>query len=100
MADNLFVRETSLYTGYGTFDLDKVTQIVKFFATKDENLFKLRLLKYLFYSDFLFFKRFSVSLSGLTYQRFPMGPVPRSEERRVGKACRCWRAPGHDVETS
>jgi len=76
MADNLFVRETSLYTGYGTFDLDKVTQIVKFFAVKDEDLFKLRLLKYLFYSDFLFFKRFSVSLSGLTYQRFPMGPVP------------------------
>ena len=76
MADNLFVRETSLYTCYGTFDLDKVTQIVKFFAVKDKNLFKLRLLKYLFYSDFLFFKRFSVSLSGLTYQRFPMGPVP------------------------
>lgn len=76
MADNLFVRESNQYTGYETFSIDKVTQIIKFFAVKDKNLFKLKLLKYLFYSDFLSFKRSSLSLTGLTYQRFPMGPVP------------------------
>lgn len=76
MAETLFLRGSNEYTGYREFNLDKVAQIVKFFALKDKNLYKLKSLKYLFYTDFLSFKRYTLSISGLTYLRLPKGPVP------------------------
>lgn len=77
LAETLFSQEPSEYTGYKRFNLDKIAQIVKFFALKDTRLYKLKLLKYLFYTDFLSFKRYTLSVSGLCYERFPKGPVPK-----------------------
>ena len=75
-ADRLFSSSPSEYTGYRPFNFDKVTQLIKFLAKREHNLFKLRLLKFMFYSDFLSFKRRTRSITGLKYKHLPMGPVP------------------------
>lgn len=75
-ADHIFSSKPSEYTGYNTFNIDKLTNMIKFFTDKVDNLFKMKLLKFLFYADFLSFKRSTISISGLQYKRLPMGPVP------------------------
>lgn len=75
--ENVFSTNQDEYSGYQKFSIEKLTQMVKFFASKDSNLYKLRLLKFLFYSDFLCFKRTTLSMSGLQYVRLPRGPVPK-----------------------
>ncbi|MDQ7792045.1 MAG: type II toxin-antitoxin system antitoxin SocA domain-containing protein [Candidatus Desulforudaceae bacterium] len=50
--------------------------MIKFFAVNDVRVLKVKLMKYLWYSDFLHFKRNTVSISGLSYVRAPFGPVP------------------------
>jgi putative zinc finger/helix-turn-helix YgiT family protein len=67
-------------TGFRMFSLEKLKEIVKYFALRDEKLYKVKLNKYLFYSDFLHFKKFTVSITGLKYVHIPMGPVPDDYE--------------------
>jgi putative zinc finger/helix-turn-helix YgiT family protein len=71
-----FVKKASAYTGFKVFNQDKFLQTVKFFACKDPRLFKVKLMKYLWYADFLHFKRATVSINGLQYVHLPLGPVP------------------------
>lgn len=66
----------NIFNGYNTFELDKLVNTIKFFANHDTNLYKVKLMKYLWYSDFLNFKRYTVSINGLKYVNFKMGPVP------------------------
>jgi putative zinc finger/helix-turn-helix YgiT family protein len=61
--------------GSRPFDLERVGQMVVFFAERlRPPLTKLN--KLLWYADFLNFKRSSLSMSGLAYKRLPLGPVP------------------------
>ncbi|WBX81274.1 DUF4065 domain-containing protein [Virgibacillus salarius] len=76
LMESIFYSVPNELTGYKKFNMDKVIQMVKFFASKDERLFKMRLIKFLFYADFLNFKRYTTSISGLKYKHLPMGPVP------------------------
>lgn len=69
--------EPDEYSGYQRFNIDKLIQMVKFFALKDKNLYKLRLIKFLFYADFLNYKRTTLSISGLQYINLQKGPVPK-----------------------
>jgi len=78
--EQMFTKTPSEYTGFKEFNLDKVIQIVKFFASRDNRLYKVKLMKYLWYADFLHFKRTTVSMSGLQYVHLPMGPVPEEHE--------------------
>lgn len=41
-----------------------------------KNIFKVKMNKLLYYTDFLHFKRFGQSISGYMYQAIQMGPVP------------------------
>ncbi|MBO8173140.1 MAG: DUF4065 domain-containing protein [Bacillaceae bacterium] len=68
--------EPNIYNGYRTLDLDKLANTIKYFASKDHQLWKVKLMKYLFYTDFLNFKRYTTSINGLKYVHLPMGPVP------------------------
>jgi hypothetical protein len=66
--------EKTIEAGFNTFSMDKVIQMILFFAQDGIN--KTVLLKHLFYADFLNFKRSLISMSGLTYLKSKHGPVP------------------------
>ncbi len=67
----------SEYTGFLAPDLRKLTSMALFYATQiDGHLFKVKLMKLLFFADFLHFRRHGVSISGFPYAAITMGPVP------------------------
>ena len=68
--------------GNTKLDLDKVIEVICYFANsgKVKNLFKVKLMKLLWYSDALSFKRYGHSITGLVYQALPMGAVPIQSE--------------------
>lgn len=61
-------------SGFKTFDYTKFLNAVLFFSK--DGAFTTCLNKFLFYADFLHFKRFSVSMTGLRYAHMPFGPAP------------------------
>ncbi len=65
-------------TGDTKLDFDKIVDVVCYFANslKVKNLFKVKLMKMLWYADFLSYKRYQHSITGLVYQSLPMGAVP------------------------
>lgn len=62
--------------GFKGFDYDKFCAMVLFFAHKNGELLKTKLMKLLNYSDMLFYKENGISISGMKYVHFPYGPVP------------------------
>ena len=63
-------------TGGSALDIDKVCDMAAFFASHCTDLFKVKLMKLLWYADALFFKEHGRSMSGLVYQHMPMGALP------------------------
>lgn len=64
--------------GNTELSLDKVVDIIRYFATssKIRNLYKVKLMKLLWYTDALSYKRRGFAMTGLVYQALPMGAVP------------------------
>ena len=59
-------------------NLDKVVAVINYFAESSEvsSLYKVKLMKLLWYADFLSYKRRQRSITGLVYTSMPMGAVP------------------------
>ena len=59
-------------------NIPKIKDIVQFFAASKEviSLYKVKLMKMLWYADSLAYKRQGCSLTGLAYKRLAMGAVP------------------------
>ena len=74
--DSIMYRGTSrsIENGFGMFCHRKVEEMVKFFASESVGITKLN--KMMFYADFLHFKHYGISISGLRYQAIHYGPVP------------------------
>ncbi|GAB6274993.1 MAG: hypothetical protein STSR0004_18580 [Peptococcaceae bacterium] len=68
--------EVSVWTGFVPFVAEKFSDMVTFFAHSKSRLSKTKLLKLLWYADFLHFKRHVVGISGEVYVHLPLGPVP------------------------
>ncbi len=64
--------------GFRTFDLEKFGQMVLWFSNRQRNIFKTKMAKLLWLSDFAHFWRHRISISGLAYARAPRGPMPDS----------------------
>jgi uncharacterized phage-associated protein len=66
-----------LYSGYKAPSLEKLTEMVVFFA---ESLapYKTKMNKLLFYADFAMFQKHGFSMSGTRYRAIEMGPVPHN----------------------
>lgn len=74
---DLYISSTpSIDNGFKSFDYEKFAAMVLFFASKGTDLLKTKLMKLLNYSDMIFYKENSVSISGLKYVHLPYGPVP------------------------
>lgn len=90
-AEDLYLRKSIIaqYANYNTdycgntqLNLDKVIDVICYLANSDnvKSLFKVKLLKLLWYVDSLSFKRRGFSMTGLMYRAKPMGAVPVAYE--------------------
>lgn len=66
----------SIYNGFGQMNVQKVSEMVKFFIYQEGGVFPTKLNKEMFYADFLHYKFYGLSISGLEYQAIQYGPVP------------------------
>lgn len=66
--------EPTVYNGYTRLNKNKVLNIILFFA--DDIILKTKLLKEMFYADFLYYKNTGSSITGLEYAKITHGPVP------------------------
>ena len=69
------------FTGYRKPSIEKIALIISYFAEHVSDLWKTKLNKLLFYSDFLNYKRTGYSISGIAYRAVPFGPVPAEYEK-------------------
>jgi DNA-binding transcriptional regulator YiaG/uncharacterized phage-associated protein len=63
------------FNGYKSIDQQKLNNLILFFTEK-LTPWKTKLNKLLFYSDFLHFKNYCFSITGLNYRAIHLGPVP------------------------
>lgn len=71
-------RDNEMYNGKMLLSLDKVVEVIRYFSNSPcvNNLYKVKLMKLMWYADFLSYKRRGYSITGLVYQAMPMGAVP------------------------
>ena len=70
--------EANKYTGYRSLNFEKITNLVIFFIKESKQVYnnKLKINKQLFYTDFLHYKNYGKSITGLSYRAINYGPVP------------------------
>lgn len=67
-----------LLHGNTELSLDKVVDVIRYFASsvKITSLYKVKLMKLMWYADALSYKNRGFAITGLVYQALPMGAVP------------------------
>ncbi len=70
--------------GYCILDIDKLETTISFFAKRVSNLYKVKLMKMLWYADVLLFKQRGRSMTGLVYCHEAMGALPVGHYKIVG----------------
>lgn len=69
-------QDESDYNGYKVLDMKKLANVMGYFAHFTNNLYKVKLMKLLWYTDSLHFKRHGKSMTGLVYRHMPYGALP------------------------
>ena len=71
-------RGNQMFHGNTDLSLDKVVEVIRYFASsiKVTSLYKVKLMKLMWYADALSYKRRGFAITGLVYQALPMGAVP------------------------
>ncbi len=72
------------YCGYTQFNYEKLVNMVLYFALNVKKLYKTKLMKFLFYSDFVNFRNNTVSITGLKYLKNYYGPTPVRHDLLLG----------------
>jgi putative zinc finger/helix-turn-helix YgiT family protein len=86
LSRHIFVHENaSEFSGYRKPDLIKIGNIISYFSTRIEELYKTKLNKLLFYSDFGYFRQTGFSMTGITYRAIKLGPVPAAYDMLYNK---------------
>lgn len=68
--------ELSEANGFTTLNIDKIEAVISYIAENVSNLFKVKLMKMLWYVDALSFKLNDHAVTGLVYRHKPMGALP------------------------
>ncbi|HEX8426669.1 type II TA system antitoxin MqsA family protein [Hymenobacter sp.] len=71
------------FTGYVVPDAEKFAELVLFFFQHIDNLFKVKLLKLLFYCDFQHYRLTAHAITGQRYRAIQHGPVPQEYGQRL-----------------
>ena len=80
-----FNEDLDEYCGYTQFNYEKLVNMILFFASEINRLFKTKLMKLLFYSDFVNFRNNTLSITGLKYIKNYYGPTPIKHELLLGE---------------
>jgi uncharacterized phage-associated protein len=73
------------FSGNRIFSFEKFSAMVAYIALNARNVYKTKLNKLLFYSDFVNYYSHGSSISGARYVHLPHGPVPDGYERTLRK---------------
>lgn len=68
--------EPSINNGYKLLDIDKLEQVISYIAKYIHNLYKVKLMKILWYIDVYCFKSTEKAMTGLVYEHAKMGALP------------------------
>lgn len=68
--------EPSDSNGFTMLNIDKIEAMISYIAEKTDNLFKVKLMKMLWYSDVLAFIENGFSMTGMVYRHEAMGALP------------------------
>lgn len=68
--------EPSDSNGFTILNIDKIEAMISYIAEKVSNLFKVKLMKMLWYSDVLSFIENGFAMTGMVYRHEPMGALP------------------------
>ncbi|WP_373212512.1 type II TA system antitoxin MqsA family protein [Ruminococcus sp. 5_1_39BFAA] len=68
--------EPSDSNGFAILNIDKIEAMISYIAEKVTNLFKVKLMKMLWYSDVLAFIENGSAMTGMVYRHEPMGALP------------------------
>lgn len=66
----------SEFNGNKCLDIDKIEAVVSYYAKSIKDLYKVKLMKMLWYADALCFKKLGTSMTGLVYQHKALGALP------------------------
>ncbi len=71
-------RGNQMFHGNTELSLDKVVEVIRYFALSNKvtSLYKVKLMKLMWYADALSYKKRGFAITGLVYQALPMGAVP------------------------
>lgn len=64
------------YNGYKLLDIKKLSNVIGYFAQFVDRLYKVKLMKLLWFTDTIFFGRYGHSMTGLVYKHMPLGALP------------------------
>lgn len=68
--------DESDYNGFTKLDIDKIEAAISYIAKKVPNLYKVKLMKMLWYSDAISFKNYGHAITGMVYRHNTMGALP------------------------
>lgn len=71
------------FNGYTKLDFKKVFNMILYFAEK--GILKTKLMKEMFYADFLNYKHTGMSITGLEYAKINYGPVPDDKDKIISE---------------
>ena len=66
----------SIMNGFKNIDISKLEAVINYIANKNNNLYKVKLMKLLWYIDMLYYKKYGKSLTGLVYIHQKLGALP------------------------
>ncbi|MGI6488054.1 MAG: type II TA system antitoxin MqsA family protein [Syntrophothermaceae bacterium] len=69
--------------GNADLDIDKAVEVINYLAQNVPHLHKVKLMKMLWYCDYLHYKREERAITGLVYSALPRGAVPEGYETLV-----------------
>lgn len=69
-------QEESDLNGYKKLDIEKLASVIGYFSHFANYLYKVKLMKLLWYADVLHFIRYGKTMTGLVYKHMPYGALP------------------------
>jgi uncharacterized phage-associated protein len=82
---HLQTAEADVFSGHRPFSFEKLAAMTAYIASRGRDIYKTKLNKLLFYSDFVHFYDHGTSISGARYVHLPFGPVPDRYEGLLAK---------------
>lgn len=69
--------------GFKLLNIEKVANVIGYFAQFIDRLYKVKLMKLLWYTDSIFFGRHGISMTGLVYKHMPLGALPIAHDEII-----------------